>query len=301
MIDTPLFTHTVTLHIPPEADGMRLEHYLRKNLGYSGRMLTRLKQKPEYALCNGVHINLPEVIHTGDCICLTVEEITHTLPQGAGTVPILYEDDAIILYRKPCQMPIHPSRNHQSDTLANVFTADMLQRGLSIPFRVINRLDRDTDGLCLCAKTAVAANALSKQQQDGSLQKEYTAILCGKLPAQSGSIQAPIARTDTFWIDRAVQKDGQYAKTGYRVMAQNEKYTAVSVHLYTGRTHQIRVHFSFLGYPLAGDTLYTAGMKTDTDIKRHALCCTRLTFLHPTTKEKCDFSIDLPQDMQLLL
>ncbi len=272
-----------------------------RQCGYSRRMLVKLKQREENVLRDGVHMNLPQTVHAGDQICLTVEETTYTAPSAAGTVPILYEDEDIILYRKPYDMPIHPSRNHLCDTLANVFTADMQQRGLSLPFRVINRLDRDTDGLCLCAKNAVAAHALSKQQQNGTLQKEYTAILMGSLPVQSGVIEAPIARTDAFYIDRAVRKDGQYAKTGYRVARKNEKYTEVTVRLYTGRTHQIRVHFSTLGYPLAGDTLYPAGLVTDALIKRHALCCTSLTFRHPATGEKCTFSTPLAPDMAALL
>ncbi len=291
---------TVRLTIPPDADGMTLEQYLRGRLHYSRRMLTRLKARPEYVLCNGVHLDLPRRVSAGDVITLTVEEVTYTAASKAGSVPIVYEDAEIILYRKPYGMPIHPSRSHQSDTLANVFTADMSRRGCSIPFRVINRLDRDTDGLCLCAKTAHAAHQLSLQQQDGRLQKEYTAVLCGKLPCQSGIIEAPIARRDPFYIDRMVSGEGQYAKTGYKVIAKNEKYTAVCVNLYTGRTHQIRVHFSFLGYPLAGDTLYPCATETDKEIKRHALCCTKLAFSHPSTGESLTFCTPLLPDMRAL-
>lgn len=292
---------SITVVIPPEYDGMTLEHYLKQCRGYSRRMLTRLKQKPEYVLRSGVHMNLPEKVFAEDEIVLTVSEVTYTLPSAAGSVPIVYEDDDIILYNKPYGMPIHPSRNHLQDTLANVFTADMQAKGRSIPFRVLNRLDRDTDGLCLCAKNAAAAHNLSQQQQNGSLKKEYTAILCGKLPCKDGHIEAPIARTDEFFIDRAIRKDGQYAKTGYRVIAQNRKYTAVRVNLFTGRTHQIRVHFSSIGYPLAGDTLYGSETVTDSDIKRHALCCSHLSFAHPSTGQKLSFSLDLPDDIQILL
>ena len=288
------------LVIEPEFDGISLEKYLIYHLRYSRRMLTRLKQSPEYVLRNGVHINLPEAVHAGDVIELTVKEVTYTLPGIAGSVPIVYEDEDIILYRKPIDMPIHPSRNHLTDTLANVFTADMQAKGLSLPFRVLNRLDRDTSGLCLCAKNATAANHLSKQQQDGTLQKEYTAVLCGRLPCHSGIIEAPIARPDPFYIERMVRADGQYAKTAFEVLAQNDKYTMVRVYLYTGRTHQIRVHFSTIGYPLAGDTMYSAGKCTDKDLSAHALCCTSLRFLHPTSGESLVFSIDPRPEMSAL-
>ncbi len=293
--------HIITLTIPKEADGKSLEHYLKYSCGYSRRMLTRLKARPENVLRNGIHINLPEIVSVGDTIQLSVEEITYTIPGQAGTVPIIYEDDDILIYNKPYDMPIHPSRNHQQDTLANVFTADMKARGLSIPFRVLNRLDRDTSGLCLCAKNAVAANRLSVQQQDGTLQKLYTAILNGKLPCQSGIIEAPIARKDDFYIDRVVRADGQYAKTAFRVLMHTNEYTVVNVNLYTGRTHQIRVHFSAIGYPLAGDTLYGSKNTIQTVQNHHALCCTGLSFIHPTSMKRLDFSAPIRPDMAKLV
>lgn len=244
---------TVILTIPESCDGITLEAYLKTKLSYSRRMLTRLKKNPSYVLKNGVHLNLPEKVYAGDRITLTIEEITYISPEiqhQSQAVPIVYEDDAVLLYNKPCGMPIHPSRNHQNDTLANIFTAEMSKRGTPLPFRVLNRLDRDTSGLCLCAKTAEAAHILSLQQQNGTLQKEYTAIVCGHLPP-TGIIEAPIARLDDFRIDRVVREDGQYAKTAYWTETANEKYTLVRVKLYTGRTHQIRVHFSHIGHPLA--------------------------------------------------
>lgn len=292
MTDPKTARQTVTLQIPPEYDGRPLEEFLRQQLNYSRRMLTRLKKAPENALRNGVHINLPDIVHAGDSIRLTVEETTYITPGKAGSVPIVYEDDDILIYNKPQNMPVHPSRCHQSDTLANVFTADMMARGQTVPFRVLNRLDRDTCGLCLCAKNAAAAHILSTQQQNGTLHKEYTAILCGRLPCKSGSIEAPIARPDPFYIDRVVRADGQYAKTAFRVIAQNKKYTAVCVNLYTGRTHQIRVHFASIGYPLAGDTLYG----TDAAPLGHRLCCSKLSFRHPSTGENLIFSVPLPEN-----
>ena len=290
MTEPQVSRQSVTLTIPPEYDGRPLEEFLRRQLNYSRRMLTRLKEAPENALRNGVHINLPEIVHAGDIIQLTVAEISYTAPGKAGSVPIVYEDDDILVYNKPQNMPIHPSRNHQSDTLANVFTADMLARGTVLPFRVLNRLDRDTCGLCLCAKNAAAAHILSMQQQNGTLYKEYTAILCGRLPCESGSIEAPIARADEFYIDRVVRADGQYAKTAFRVVAKSNAYTAVCVNLYTGRTHQIRVHFAAIGYPLAGDTLYGA----EDAPGGHRLCCSKLSFDHPVTGEKLAFSARFP-------
>lgn len=288
------------LVIEPEYDGMTLEHYLIRCHNFSRRALTRLKQDPQYVLKNGVHINLPQRISAGDVIKLTLPEITYTKPGIAASVPIIYEDDDIILYNKPVGMPTHPSRNHLTDTLANVFTADMLARGLNLPFRALNRLDRDTSGLCLCAKNAQAAGSLSAQQQNGSMHKVYTAVLIGRLPCKSGFIDAPIARPDPFYIDRAVRGDGQYAKTGFEVIAANDEYTMINAFLYTGRTHQIRVHFASVGYPLAGDTLYGRKEGCPSGLTEQALCCTALEFIHPTSGRKCGFSIDPRPEMTAL-
>lgn len=301
MNDPKCSTVTRTLTVEAEYHGSTLEHYLIRRHGFSRRMLTRLKQKPEYVLCNGVHIDLPQPISAGDVITLTVNEVTYTLPGIAGSVPIIYEDEDIILYNKPIGMPTHPSRNHLSDTLANVFTADMQMRGLSLPFRVLNRLDRDTSGLCLCAKSAAAANTLSEQQHNGTLTKTYTAVLCGKLPCQSGFIEAPIARPDPFYIDRTVRADGQYAKTGFTVVASNNEYTMIKANLYTGRTHQIRVHFAFIGYPLAGDTLYGGKNPCRSGLTEQALCCTSLRFFHPNSGKICCFSIAPREEMTALV
>ncbi len=283
---------TLTLKIPDDCDGMSLERFLKEQLHYSRKMLIRLKKEEQNVLCNGKHLNLPQTVSAGDRIDLTfAENISFTEGSQAGSVPILYEDEAILLYNKPAGMPTHPSRGHKTDTLANVFAADMSARGGNIPFRALNRLDRDTCGLCLCAKSAQAAHLLSLQQGEHTLYKEYTAVLCGALPQKSGVIEAPIARADDFHILRCVRADGQYAKTEYTVIRQNERYTMVKVRLHTGRTHQIRVHFSSIGFPLAGDTLYTAGKKTDADLSTHALDCTALRFLHPISNQPLSFEI----------
>ncbi len=284
-----VLTYTITL----EHDGMTVQDYLRQVHGYSRRILTRLKQTRGDILLNGNHIRMVDAIQTGDVIEIKLYEETYITPNDSLTVPIAYQDKDIIIYNKPANMPVHPSRKHQSDTLANVYRYHMLQGGVEATFRPINRLDRDTSGLCVIAKNALAASKIS-----GNLNKEYTAIVCGRVSPLSGTIDAPIVRLDDFYIQRAVREDGQRAVTHYKVEYQNEKYSLVRIRLETGRTHQIRVHFSYLGYPLAGDDMYGGSID---DINRQALCCNQVDFLHPITNEQVKTCINIHEDMQKLI
>lgn len=262
--------------------------------GFSRRMISRLKREPEHILRNGVHLRMIDQLHNGDILTVILqEEASHILPNPKLFVPIVYEDDDLILFDKPAFMPVHPSIAHYSDTLANYFAYYMEQKGLSLVFRPINRLDANTTGLCLVAKNAFCANQLS-----GSLEKEYTAVLTGEFPQDQGIIDAPIARMPGSIIKRTVDPTGQKSITEYRVRKRTNGFTLVQVKLHTGRTHQIRVHFSHLGYPLAGDDLYGGDTSL---INRHALCCTRLQFLHPIMHKKIDFCINIQNDMKYLL
>lgn len=276
-----------------EQDGMIVQDFLRMQHGYSRRIITRLKQVRGDILCNGEHIRMVDILNAGDVIQIKLHDETHLVPNPDLNVPIVYEDDDVIVYNKPANMPVHPSRNHQSDTLGNVFCYHMQKQGLKTTMRTINRLDRDTSGLCVIAKNALVSTQIAK-----TITKEYTAIVCGKVTPLEGTIDAPIYRPDGFYCYRAVGEQGQRAVTHYKVDAQNEKYSLIRIQLETGRTHQIRVHFSHMGYPLAGDDMY--GGDT-TDIKRQALCCNRVQFEHPVTHKTVELCINIHGDMQKLM
>ena len=156
----------------------------------------------------------------------------------------------------------------------------------------MNRLDRDTSGLCMIAKDAYTAGALQ-----GKLDKRYYAVLCGRL-TRDGTISAPIARAEASIITRCVREDGQPAVTHYRVLGCSPDYTAVEIRLETGRTHQIRVHFAHLGYPLAGDDLYGGSCR---DIGRQALHCGRLFWRDPVTGQPCSAVSPWRREMQQLV
>lgn len=283
----------LTYTITAEHDGKTVQDFLMGEHGYSRRIITKLKQVRGDILLNGEHIRMVDPIHTGDVIQVTLHEETYIEPNGELFVPIEYEDDDIIVYNKPANMPVHPSRNHQHDTLANAYCYHMQQKDMQATFRPINRLDRDTSGLVVVAKNALSASKLS-----GAIEKEYTAVVCGKLTPPEGTIDAPIIRLDDFHIQRGVSENGQRAVTHYKVERQNEKYSLVRIRLETGRTHQIRVHFSHIGYPLAGDDMYGGDM---TDIKRQALCCNQVAFRHPVTNRHIKICINMHEDMNKLV
>ena len=262
--------------------------YLTKEKGVSHRLITKLKRKPMGITKNGENTRTIDTIYSMDIIEILLED-TKTLEANENlNVPIIYNDDDVVVFNKPVDMPVHPSHLHQGDTLGNFFAS----RFENISFRPINRLDRDTSGLCVVAKNAHAAKILQQ-----SLDKTYFAIVCGEITG-SGTINQPIARVSDSIILRKVSPDGQEAITDYTTISTNKRYTLVRVKLKTGRTHQIRVHFSHIGYPLAGDNMYGG---STSDISAQALHCGEVSFVHPITNQVLEFKIDIRQDMKKLL
>lgn len=270
---------TIFYTVPPEYDGVRLEQYLRVAHGYSGRILIRLKKSPEYVHVNGRHVRVVDPVYTGDQVRIIQEDTPRTPPNHTLEVPIVYEDDDVIVFDKPARMPVHPSRNHAMDTLGNFFAAYCERTGQELIFRPVTRLDADTTGLCVVAKNMLSASKLA-----GKVNKEYVALVQNgsmQLP-DSGTIDAPIGRENGDGIRRCVDFiSGKRAVTYYKVLARGEKYTKVRVWLETGRTHQIRVHFAHLGHPLAGDEMYGGDCS---EYQTHALHCSKLGFMHPTNE-----------------
>lgn len=250
----------------------------------SRRLLTRLKRQSGGITRNGELVRSIDEVRHGDVIVLHLEDDSFLEPNGSLNVPIAFENESLVVFDKPSGMPVHPSIRHQGDTLGNWFAH--LYPGLT--FRSVNRLDRDTSGLCVIAKDALAARLLQ-----GSCKKVYYAAVHGVIP-ESGTIDAPIARERESIILRCVREDGQRAVTHYRRLKCSGKYSLAEIDLETGRTHQIRVHFAHIGAPLAGDDLY-GGLRDD--IKRQALHCGRMTFSDPLTGERITVTSELPGDI----
>lgn len=272
-------------------DGLLLGDYLRLRHQYSRRLIIQLKKGG--ITVNGQHRRMVDPVAAGDVIQIRLgeTETINLLPNPDLQVPIVYEDADIIAFDKPAGMAVHPCTKYYNDSVGNYFAALFEKEGLA--FRPLYRLDRDTTGLCLSAKNTLAASLLM-----GKLEKEYLAIVEGQLPQDEGTVDAPLIRVPGSIITRQVDPDGQRAVTHYRVLQRTATHTLLSLRLETGRTHQIRVHMAWLGYPLAGDTLYGG---QDTLIRRQALHCHRLWLPASPERSELILTAPIPHDMAALL
>ncbi len=239
---------------------VNLLDFLQKENGVSAKLIRKLKRQDMGITCGGKLIRTIDPVPSGAEVILHTEDESTLVPNGELNVSVVYEDEKTMVFNKPQNMPVHPSLNHYNDTLGNYFA--YLHPDKS--FRAVNRLDRNTSGLCIVAMSQHDAFLLQKRAE-----KIYYAIVCG-YPGEEGTIDAPIEREKESMIKRCVREGGARAVTHYKTLSTCGKYSFLRIKLETGRTHQIRVHFSYLGFPLAGDDLY-GGSCEDTD--SHALHC----------------------------
>ena len=276
--------------------GMIVLDFLRKQ-GFSRHILTAMKADKEALSVNDQKVGGRTILCAGDHFRVRLLETVS--PDGiipaSMDIPVLYEDEDILVVNKPADMPIHPSINNYENTLANAVAYYYKKQGETFIFRCINRLDRDTTGLLIIAKHALSASILSKQMKAREIRRTYLAVCKGQLPTEVGIINAPIARKADSAIERCVDfSNGESAVTHYRVRYYQDGYSLVELHLETGRTHQIRIHMQYLGNPLPGDYLYCPDYSK---ISRTALHSYRLAFCHPITGNPMDFYAPLPTDM----
>ena len=281
-------------------DGLRIEQYLRRK-GYSGQNLAEIKRMPKSVLVNGEHYYMKQELNTGDHLSIHICETkcSEKIPPVQIPLDIVYEDEDIIVINKPAGMPIHPSLNNYTNSMANALAWYYQEQGKPFIFRCCNRLDRDTSGLTVVAKHLVSGNILSDMVRRRDIHREYLAIVRGHVSPEAGTINAPLARKPGTIIERTVDwEQGETAITHYRLIEERNGHSLVSLRLETGRTHQIRIHMKYLGYPLIGDYLYNPDMEY---IGRQALHSHRLSFTHPITGEPMEFTAPLPKDMEKVL
>lgn len=228
----------------------------------------------------------------GDVVCVTLPyEDEYSCEPQKIPLDIAYQSRHVLVINKPAGLVVHPTRSHKEGTLGNAFCGWLQQQGIAGgAFRPVGRLDGDTSGLMICALSPFAVPILN-----ASLQKEYIALVQGSVTENEGRIEAPIGPQNDSVIKQCVRSDGRMGITEYRVIDRKKNASLVKVRTLTGRTHQIRVHFSHLGHPLVGDTLYGGA---EDNISRHALHCARLSFLEPENKERTELHIKMPPDME---
>ena len=275
--------------IESEYDGKQLKSFLKTEVKLSSRLIKSLKRSEIGFLRNGEHIRTVDYLRTGDIIEINIDEGDNEIEPTYGEINIVYEDDDMLVINKSPFLAMHPTHNHQGDTLANDVAGYLLKKGKICTFRSIGRLDKGTSGLTLIALNSHCAARLS-----GKIEKTYYAIADGVYEGR-GTIDRFIYRPDPMKTLRAVGDSGERAVTHWEAISGDDRRTLLKINLETGRTHQIRVHFASLGTPLAGDTLYG---KEDKDISHQALHCGEMRFIHPITQKEMVLSAEMPEDMQ---
>src|SRR5215218_3147885 len=303
----------LTFTIGPDQAGTRLDTYLASQIeGWSRARLQRLIEnedvlvngkvaKPSYKLRDGDEIEVDLVAPPADFF--TPENIP---------LDIVYEDETLVVVNKAAGLVVHPAAGTPSGTLANALAYHFPQLpGTGVRPGIVHRLDRDTSGLLVVAKTETALENLSDQFRDRTVYKSYVALVHGRVLSNSGKIDQPLARDPTNRTRMAVVRAGRNALTLYRVRQTFDRFTLLDVELKTGRTHQIRVHLAWIKHPVVGDETYGGGRDNTIQdprlrarlrsLNRHFLHAEKLGFKHPTTGEFVKFESSLPPVLAELL
>ena len=295
------YEHRVT----SEEYGLTINQILRSNYKFSARFKTKMKYQSLVDL-NGTPAMGYIKPDIGDIIGVRLPEEKSDFPPEDIPLDIIYEDDDLIIINKQPGIIVHPTKGHPEHTIANGIMKYMADSGQSFKVRFANRIDMDTSGIIIVAKNANAQNELSNQMRHNTVVKKYIAVVEGSVSDNHFTIDLPVGRPDEVSIKRTVMPEesgGKPALSEVRVLERMSSikygpHTVVEVTLYTGRTHQIRVHLRHIGHVIAGDVLYGGG--TDL-IGRQALHAYYTEFDHPHTGERVRFEVPVPADMDKLI
>ena len=286
----------------PEDEGLEVLTLLRREFRVSTNLLRQLKVTENGILLEGVRVTVRHTVKAGQTLSILREPDSgkeKRVEPMEGPLDIVYEDSDLMILNKPAGVAVHPSPGHyDGQTLANRVVFYLAQTGQKPTFRAINRLDRGTSGLMTCAKNKLSAHRLEELLSNDGIRRTYHAICEGIVTPESGTIDLPIGKAEGKGIMRQVREDGQRAVTHYRVLKTQNNRTLLEIQLETGRTHQIRVHFSHLGHPLCGDFMY--GQELD-GMKGCALHSCAITLTQPSTGAPLAFTVPDPPVFQKLL
>lgn len=280
--------------------GKTVETFLKEK-GYSRHVLIHLKKTDLGITINGTLIYITHRLTAGEVltIFLSEENSSENIVPIPMKLSIIYEDEDLMILNKPAGLPVHPSKGHFDNTLANGIAHYFKSQKETFVFRAVNRLDRDTTGLLIIAKNMISAAILSSMVAEKKIKREYAAIVDGETEAE-GTICLPIARKDSSVIERCIDMEkGDYACTHYHRISYHPELNCslLLLNLETGRTHQIRVHMKSIGHPLYGDFLYNPDYRY---ISRQSLHSYRLDFPHPISGEPLSFTAPFPRDFYFL-
>lgn len=302
----------LTAKIPEEMAGMRLDQCLAEIFPDYSRSKLQTWIKAGRVSINGNQLKTKDKIDGGEQVQLDAEA-EQVLEDEAEDIPldIVFEDNSILIVNKPVGLVVHPAVGHWQGTLVNALLNHVPSLKSLPRAGIVHRLDKDTSGLLMVAKTLQAHHSLSSQLQERTITREYLALVKGWMTA-GGTIDEPLGRHPNDRKRHTVREDGKHAVTHYRLEERFKRHTLVRVKLETGRTHQIRVHMAYIRYPLVGDMVYGGRFQMPANcsekleevlraFKRQALHATRLGLQHPETGKYCEWELAIPEDMEELI
>lgn len=288
------------IEVNAENEGERIDKFLSVLVIDSSRTSIQKSIENDYVFVNGKNVNKKYKVQAGDEVKICEQELK-VLDAEPENIPldIVFEDEHLLVVNKPRGMVVHPAPGNYSGTLVNALLyhcKDSLS-GINGVLRpgIVHRIDKDTSGLLIVAKTDKAHLGLAEQIKEHSFTREYNAVICGHLKEQSGTVNAPIGRSPKDRKKMCVTvQNSKNAVTHYTVIKEYDKYSHISLKLETGRTHQIRVHMAHLGHAVAGDAVY-GNDKFSACLGGQCLHAIKIGFIHPETNEYLEFTTDLPQ------
>lgn len=289
-------------HIVTEKDkeqDLDIKDIMRQHFKFSSRLRNKIKREKLIRL-NGQQTPNWIKPNPGDIVSIKLPEEKSEFEAENIPLDIAFEDEDLLIINKQPYIVVHPTKGHPTGTLTNAIMYHMNQTDQAFKIRFMNRLDRDTSGLVAIAKNPHCQSSFMKQSQAGLVEKRYMAVVKGIMQPDGGTIDLPLGRPYEDSVQRAVMENGSPSVTHYKVLERFPSgFTMLELQLETGRTHQIRVHLSHIGYPIVSDHLY--GVEEHDLIGRQALHAKKLSMIHPVTGEKISLDTDLPEDIKQLI